>query len=322
MKAQVLHAVGEYPRLLEVPETQVPDNWTLVRLKAAALNHRDLYMVQDLYPGMQLPCILGSDGVGHVDGRRVVLLPGLYWGNDERVQSSRYEVLGMPSAGTFAEYIALPHENIYDCPSHLSDTEAAALPLGGLTAYRALFTRGQANPGETVVVTGAGGGVALFAIQFAVAHGCKVYVTSSSEEKIAFAKTLGALGGVNYRDANFTKQLKQLTGGVDVVVDGAGGEGLAQLTKIMNPAGRLAFYGGTTGKIPALSPQLMFWRQLTLAGSTMGSPREFAAMLELVRKHKLRPVVDSVRPLAELGDALKRMEAGEQRGKLVVSISE
>jgi len=321
MIAQILHSVGQSPILSHTSKPVPKAGESLVRLIAAAVNRRDLYIQQDLYPGLKLPCVLGSDGVGEHDGKRVVLLPGLRWGSDERVQSAQYEVLGMPSQGTFAEYIAIPAENLFACPKHLSDAEAAALPLAGLTAFRALMTRGAARSKETVVVTGAGGGVASLAIQFAVAQGMQVYVTSSSPEKIKLAQTLGAKGGVNYQDPNFVKALKALTGGIDVVVDGAGGAGLAQLTKAMNPAGRIAFYGGTTGKIPNLSPQLLFWRQLTLAGSTMGSPREFAAMLRLVEQHNIKPVVDSVRPLAELPAALDRMAAGKQQGKLVLSIA-
>ena len=182
------------------------------------------------------------------------------------------------------------------------------------------MTRACAKTGDTVIVTGAGGGVALFAVQFAVAHGCRVFVTSSSDEKIAFAKTLGAEGGVRYTEPDWDKQLKSLTGGVDAVVDGAGGEGFARLSKLMKPGGRMAFYGGTAGKIPGLSPQVLFWRQVTIAGSTMGSPREFGAMLNFVTEHEIRPVVDSVRPLEELGDALDRMKGGKQRGKLVLKV--
>ena len=320
MKAMVLNKVGELPVLTQV-ETPTPQlGEALVKLRAAALNHRDVYITQGLYPAIQTPCIMGSDGVGDLDGRRVILLPGIGWGDDEAVQANDYKVLGMPHAGTFAEYIAIPQENIYDCPTHLSDAEAAALPLAGLTGYRALFTRAFAKTGDTVLITGIGGGVASMVLQFAVAAGCKVYVSSSSDEKVAFAKTQGALGGVNYTNEHWIEELKALAGGLDVVVDSAGGEGFSLLTKLMNPGGRMSFYGGTRGTIPKLSPQLLFWRQLTIAGSTMGSPAEFAAMLDFVNTHQLHPVVDSVRPLAELPAAMKRLDEGEQRGKLVVSM--
>lgn len=316
----VLNAVGEKPVLTEVELPQLQDGEVLVKIKAAALNHRDVYITQGLYPAIKTPTILGSDGVGEIDGRRVVLLPGLKWGDREDVQANEYEVLGMPHDGTFAEYIAIPSENVFDCPAHLTDEEAAAFPLAGLTGYRALMTRASAKTSDTVLVTGAGGGVATMVIQLAVALGCDVYVSSSSEEKIVFAKTLGAKGGVNYTVEGWSKELKAMTGGLDVVVDGAGGEGFFLLSKLMNPGGRMAFYGGTRGTIPKLNPQILFWRQITIAGSTMGSPSEFAKMLDFVAEHKIHPVVDSVRPLAELPDALDRMDEGKQRGKLVVTM--
>lgn len=320
MKAMVLNAVGEMPVLTEVEFPKVEEGEVLVKLKAAALNHRDVYITQGLYPAIQTPSILGSDGVGALDGERVVLLPGLKWGDREDVQANDYEVLGMPHDGTFAEYIAIPKESVYPCPAHLSDAEAAAFPLAGLTGYRALMTRASAKTSDTVLVTGAGGGVATMVIQLAVALGCKVYVSSSSAEKIAFAKTLGAIDGVNYTEEGWDKTLKTMTGGLDVVVDGAGGEGFSKLSKLMKPGGRMSFYGGTRGTIPKLNPQLLFWRQITISGSTMGSPKEFEAMLAFVSKHKIHPVVDSVRPLAELPAALARMDAGEQRGKLVLTM--
>ncbi len=320
MKAMVLNAVGEKPVLTEVDLPQVKDGEVIVKLKAAALNHRDVYITQGLYPAIKTPTILGSDGVGELDGARVVLLPGLKWGDREDVQALDYEVLGMPHDGTFAEYIAIPKASVYPCPVHLSDAEAAAFPLAGLTGWRALMTRASAKTSDTVMVTGAGGGVATMVIQLAVALGCDVYVSSSSAEKIAFAKTLGTKGGVNYTEDNWIAELKEMTGGLDVVVDGAGGEGFSKLSKLMKPGGRMAFYGGTRGTIPKLNPQILFWRQITIAGSTMGSPSEFAAMLDFVSKHKIHPVVDSVRPLAELPAALDRMDAGQQRGKLVVTM--
>lgn len=321
MLAQVIQGLKERPTLQEWPWPTVKAGEVIVQLRAAALNHRDLYITQGLYPGVRPPVVLGSDGVGMVDGRRVVIQPGLDWGGREDVQSEQYTILGNPRDGTFAEAVRLPMDSIYPCPGYLSDAEAAALPLAGLTAYRALLTRGAAKAGETVLVTGAGGGVASVAIQFATALGCQVMVTTSTSEKLAFAKTLGAQAGVNYQDSDWLDQLKVLSGGIDVVVDGAGGEGFGQLINLMNPGGRMVFYGGTRGKFPPISPQALFWKQLTLAGSTMGSPREFAAMLGFAETHQIKPTVDSVRPLSDLNDALDRMHIGEQRGKLVLSIS-
>ena len=316
-----MSAAETRPRLQEDwPDPEPADGEVLVELRAAALNRRDLYITQGLYPGVRTPVILGSDGVGALDGKRVLLQPGLDWGNDEAAQSRAYTILGTPRDGTFAEAIAVPSVNVYACPDYLSDEEAAAMPLAGLTAYRALMNRGRARAGDTVLVTGAGGGVASFVIQFAVALGCRVLATSSSDDKLAFAKTLGAEAGVRYTDDDWVEQVKRVSGGIDVVVDGAGGEGFSQLITAMNPGGRMSFYGGTRGQFGAISPQALFWKQLTLAGSTMGSPTEFASMLSFAEAHQIKPVVDSVRPLAELNDAIDRMDAGAQRGKLVVTL--
>ncbi len=321
MKALVLQAPKQRPTFSEHPQPVAGSGEVIVDLVAAALNHRDLYITQGSYPGVRTPVVLGSDGVGRLNGRRVILQPGLGWGALESHQSRDYTILGTPADGTFAEQLALPRENVLDCPDYLTDVEAAALPLAGLTAYRALMVRGAAQAGETVLVTGAGGGVASLTIAFAVALGCRVIVTSSREDKIAFAKTLGAVGGVRYTDEDWVTQLKELTGGVDVVVDGAGGEGFSQLVSVMKPGGRMAFYGGTRGTFGPISPQALFWKQITLAGSTMGSPADFAAMLSFAERHQIRPTVDSVRPLAEGNAALDRMAAGEQCGKLVLQIA-
>ncbi len=321
MKALVLRAPKQRPTLSEHPEPVAGSQEVIVDLLAAALNRRDLYITLGQYPGVRTPVVLGSDGVGILDGQRVILQPGLHWGNTEAYQSADYTILGTPADGTFAERIAVPEANVRSCPGHLSDAEAAALPLAGLTAYRALKTRGAAATGETVLVTGAGGGVAGLAIQFATALGCCVFATSSRDEKLAFAKTLGAANGVCYTDPEWIDQLRALTGGIDVVIDGAGGEGFSQLIPLMKAGGRMVFYGGTRGKFAPISPQALFWKQITIAGSTMGSPGEFVEMLGFVERHQLRPAVDSIRPLAEADAAFDRMAAGEQSGKLVLQIA-
>ncbi len=321
MRAAVFREQGRNPEIEEWPEPEAGSGEVKVAVRAAALNHRDVWIVRGKYPGVAPPVVLGSDAVGELDGRRVVINPALFWGDREDMQSDRFEILGNPRAGTFAEYTVVPRENVFDCPEHLTNAEAAALPLAGLTAYRALFTRASAKTGETVLVTGAGGGVSSFTIQFAVAAGCRVFVNSSSEEKIEESKELGVEGGVLYTEADWAKQLKELIGGgIDAVVDGAGGAGVAAIAKLLNPAGRIAFYGGTAGPVPELSPQALFYKQATLAGTTMGSPREFAAMLDFVSEHEIQPVVDSVQPLERVGRAFERMAAGKQHGKVVLSL--
>lgn len=317
MKALVLNALHQP---LDFQEIAAPaPGQALVRLQAAALNHRDLYITQGLYAGIQTPCILGSDGAGEYEGRRVVLYPALDWGDDPRAQGKNFRVLGMPDPGTFAGQISVPLENIYPCPAHLSWAQAAALPLAGLTAWRALFTRCQLRAGERVLISGVGGGVALLALQLALAAGADVWVTSGSTEKIEKAVALGARGGANYRTEAWDKQLKRdAGGGFDVVIDSAAGDGFAALLGLCNPGARVGLYGGTLGKMHGLSPQLIFWKQLSLLGSTMGTRAEFAAMLDFITRQAIIPVVDAVFPLAEGNDALARLAEGRQFGKIVL----
>lgn len=321
MKALQLQALHSLPQVVEVDKPEVAEGHVLVRIVAAALNHRDVYITQGLYPGIVLPVILGSDGVGYVGERRVLINPGLGWGDDKRVQSKDFKVLGMPDDGTLAEYVQVPEDKIYDVPPHLSDEQAAALPLGGVTAYRALVVKCAPRKGDRVLITGIGGGVALFALQYAVAIGCEVYVTSSSQAKIDRAIAMGAAGGALYTSDDWHKQIQKLSGGIDVAIDSAGGAGFARIPYICRPGARIAFYGGTRGKIDGLNPQVIFWRQISIMGSTMGSDRDFRDMLDFVGRHEIVPVVDEVFSLAEGGQAFEKMDKGGQFGKLVVRVS-
>ena len=253
-------------------------------------------------------------------GREVIINPALDWGVNPRAQGSQFRILGLPDAGTFAEQCVVPVANLALKPSHLSWEQAAALPLTGLTAWRALFTRAQLQPGERVLITGIGGGAALIALQLAVAAGAQVWVTSSSPEKIARAITLGALGGVNYREMNWAEALQQQAGRFAVIVDSAGGEGLAQLIDLSTPGGRIVFFGATRGNPSSLDLRKCFFRQINLLGTTMGSPEDFANLMTFVAAHKITPIVDKVFPLAEADAALRRMAAGEQFGKIVLAI--
>lgn len=333
MKAIVLHELGaaENLKLEEVPDPQPGAGEAIVRLKAAALNHRDVFIWQKLYPNIKLPAILGSDGAGVVAsvgegvdqswiGREVVIEPGLEWGPSDEIQSKSYRILGMPEDGTYAEMIRIPAVNLHAKPAHLTFEEAAALPLGGLTAYRAVVTRAQVKAGETVLVTGIGGGVATFAAQIANSLGARVFVTSGSDEKLERAKALGAEGGANYKSADWGKTITELTGGgPNVVIDSAGGDALETAVKIIKPAGRIVFYGATTG-LAKIDLYRCFFKQLTLMGTTMGSPREFAAFLKLYGEAKLHPAIDQVFPLAEAAAAHRRMNEGGQFGKIVLKI--
>ncbi len=321
MKALVFNEINRPLDWQEMPEPRAKKKSdAVVELRAAALNHRDVFIAEGLYPGLRTGTILGSDGAGFLDGKRVVVCPSVAWGRSEKAPAPDFRVLGMPDDGTFAEAILMPRRLIFPMPAHLDFESAAALPLAGLTAFRAVFSKIQLKKGEKCLITGIGGGVALAALQFARAVGAEVFVTSSSDEKIERAVQLGASGGANYRDDGWEKKLKKEAGAFDAVVDSAGGEGFAKLVGLMAPAGRLATFGGTRGKIDGLSPQLIFWRQLSIFGTSMGSEKEFAAMLRLVEKHEIRPVISEIFELKNGPKAMEKMARGEQFGKLVFKI--
>jgi len=320
LKALIIKQLNARPEYADLPEPRPNNSEIVVSLRAAALNRRDLFITQGLYAGIRVPCVLGSDGAGAWKGKPVVIYPALAWGSNPRVQGRDFRVLGMPEDGTFAEYICVPSKNVFPMPPHLDWEQAAALPLAGLTAWRTLFTRCQLSKGERVLITGIGGGVALMALQLAVAAGAEVFVTSGSAEKIERAQKMGALDGVSYRAPGWEKQLKQIAGGFDVIIDSAGGDGFALLPSLCNPGARIGFYGGSLGKVNGLSLQPLFWKQVSLHGSTMGSPKEFRTMLAFVEKHQIVPVVDMVFPLSEGAEAFKIMEQGTQFGKLVLKI--
>lgn len=318
MLAAIITANPSPVTLAEMPLSQPKAGESLVRLAASALNHRDVWITKGLYAGIRFPCILGSDGAGWVDDREVVIYPLFDWGDDPRVQSKQYRILGMPDNGTFAEFVAVPDQLIFPKPAHLPMEAAAALPLAGLTAFRTLFTKGATTGKDRVLITGIGGGVALFALQFALAAGAEVWVTSGSEEKIQKAVALGAAGGANYTRPGWEQTLLQQSSGFDVIVDGAAGEGFGLLIKLSRPGGRIGVYGGTRGAIPNISPQAIFYKQLSIFGSTMGTPEEFGQMLDFVSQHRLQPVIDRVFPLENAPDAFERMEKGSQFGKIVL----
>jgi zinc-binding alcohol dehydrogenase/oxidoreductase len=319
MKALVLNNVNQALDYQEVTLKKDAKN-IIVHLKAAALNHRDVWIRKGQYAGIKFPTILGSDGAGVCDGRDVIINPGINWANNSAVQPENFKILGLPDDGTFAEMLSVPSELLVEKPTFMSWHEAAALPLAGLTAYRALFTKCQVKKGEKVLISGVGGGVALFAMQFALAIGAEVYVTSSDDTKIEKAISLGAKGGANYNDTTFAKKLQSEIGGFDVIIDSAAGEGFAQFARLANAGGRIAFFGGTRGNIQNLNPQLIFWKQISIFGTTMGSAEEFLAMVNLVEKYKIRPIVDSVFELKNGNDALDKMENGAQFGKIILEM--
>lgn len=317
MKALLLKSNNQWPSPTEM---DVPDNQNkvLVKLNASALNHRDVWISRGLYAGIRYPVILGSDGAGVYHDKRVLINPSHGWGDDESFQDKSYRILGMPENGTFAEWLSVDKSYIHEIPGHLNDLEAAALPLAGLTAFRALFTRAQLKKSDRVFVNGIGGGVAQFALLFALANGNEVFVSSGNEEKIEKAIRLGAAGGINYTGKNWGKELLKVSlDGFDVLVDGAGGSGFENLLRICNPGARIAVYGGTQGAISQLNTQQLFWKQISLLGSTMGSERDFQEMLNFVDRYQISPVIDSVYSLEQAGEAFTRMQEGKQFGKIV-----
>ena len=331
MQALTFTAVNEIT-FTTAPEPQPAAGEAVVAIRAAALNHRDVWIKTGQYAGLKWPCQPGSDGAGVVMavgdgvdaawiGREVVINPSFDWGSDEQTQGPNFTILGLPRAGTLAEKISVPVAQLSAKPAHLSWEEAAALPLAGLTAYRALFARARLRAGERVLVTGIGSGVAWFALQFAVLCGADVWVTSSSAEKIAKAIALGAKGGFHYTRVGWAVEATKIAGMFDVIVDSAGGAGFGDLIDLAAPGGRIVFFGGTRGNGPALPLRKIFWRQLSLLGTTMGSPANWSAMLEFVALHRVRPVVSEVFPLARAGEAFALMERGGQCGKIVVRIS-
>ena len=332
MKAVVLKELKQPLAVESRPDLEPGSGEVVIQLQAAALNRRDYWITQGLYPGIQTPIILGSDGAGTVvrcgpevestwQGREVIINPGWHWGDCESSQSDQFRILGLPDDGTFAEQVKVPAACLHAKPGHLPWPAAAALPLAGVTAFRALFSQGRLQPGESVLINGVGGGVAGMALLFAMAAKSRVFVTSSSDDKLAHAVKLGASAGFNYRAEQWHRDALQQHGPMDVIIDSAGGDSYARLIELAAPGGRIVNYGATNGPPPQLDLFKVFWKQLHLIGSTMGSPADFAAMLKLVDEHQLQPIVDHVYPLQEATQARQCLKDSTQFGKVVLSMS-
>ena len=331
MKALVLSAKNAPLTLQECPDLRAGEGEAIVQVYAAALNHRDVWIQKGQYAGLKYPIIPGSDGAGVIVsagssgaawvGKEVIIDPAFNWGDSPTHQHPKdFRILGLPDDGTLAEYVKVPIRNLLEKPAHLSFEEAAALPLAGVTAFRALITRGQLQPGEKVLITGIGGGVALFALQYAVALGAKVYVSSGDDEKIAKAIALGASGGVNYRAGDWGQRLQDLAGSFDVIVDGAAGDGMDELLNLATPGGRVVLYGATRGNPSNLTARRIFWKQLNVLGTTMGNSEDFHSMIAFVGQHRIRPVVDTIVPFADGEAAFRHMDDAKQFGKIVIKV--
>ena len=332
MKAMTL--VGKkVPLELQQREDLTPDaGQVIVRLNTAALNRRDYWITVGLYPGIKPPVVLGSDGAGVVSacgdgvdggwqGQDVILNPGIGWGDDPAVQGEQFRILGLPEDGTFASEVAVPVKQLQRKPECLTWEESAAIPLAGTTAYRALFTQGNAKSGERILITGIGGGVATFALQFATAINAEVWVTSSSTAKIDRAVSMGARGGFDYREEGWEKSFAAKVGAPDLIIDSAGGPGYGALMGLAAPGGRIINYGATAGAPESIDMFKLFWKQLRLQGSTMGSPDDFSSMVELVEKHQIKPVIDAVHSLEDTNQAIDQMRSSPQFGKYVIKIA-
>ena len=342
MKAIGIHAHGELDQLaqLDIPEPAPAPGEVIVRVRAAALNHLDIWMRKGRAGvALPLPHVLGSDAAGTVhalgagvsdwnEGDEVVLNPGLDCGTCEfclRGQHSecvQFTIVGMGRPGTFAEFVSVPARNLQARPAHLTWEEAAALPLAYITAWRMLMTQAGLRAGESVLIHGIGGGVALAALQLASLAGARTLVTSSSVDKLARASELGAMHGIQYRGKGVVDAVMDYTDGrgVDVVVDSVGAATWPVNMEVLRKGGRAVHCGVTTGPHVEANLSAIYWKQISILGSTMGSHEDFRALLQAVNTAGLHPVVDGVFALEEARAAQGRMERGEQFGKIVLAV--
>jgi NADPH:quinone reductase-like Zn-dependent oxidoreductase len=324
VRAVVLREFGPAAnlRLASVPDPVAEPGWVVVRLKASALNWHDVLVRQGKY-GSPLPHVPGADGAGvRVDtGEDVVVVPSLWWGDDDSAPGPRWEILGDHRPGTYAELVRVPADCVAPKPPGYSWAQAAALPLVGLTTYRALFTRANLHAGESLLVLGAGGGVATMAVALAAGIGASVVVTSSSDAKIDQARELGAAGGVRYTEPDWPAEAKQLSPsgkGFDVLLDSVGS--WPESLRALRPGGRLVVLGASVADRAALDVRAFYFGQFSLLGTTMGSPRDFAGLLSLLDKHSIPPpVIDRVFPLDQAAEAHEYLEHGGGFGKVVLS---
>lgn len=344
MKAVLLPRYGG-PEVLEFvadrPEPVPGPDEVLVHVHAASLNHLDLTVRKGI-PTLKLtlPHILGADMAGEAakvgsdvtgfePGDRVVANPSLTCGHCEFCVAgddslcADYKILGEHVPGTYAEYVAVPARNLLPIPVDMDWVSVAAAPLVFMTAWRLLVTRAAIRPGEDVLVLGAGSGLSTAAIQIAKLAGCTVYTTSSSDAKLKKAKELGADVVVNYTEMPWSKAIWELTGkrGVDVVLDHVGEATFKDSVRTLRKGGRLVVPGATSGPMPQIDLRYLFWRQLSVLGSTMANRREFEEVMKLVFMGRLKPVVDRVFPLEKAADAHAYLEKGEQFGKVVLRVA-
>lgn len=323
MHAVVIREFGDHGLLRPdtFPDPADRPGWVTVELRAAALNWHDVLVRQGRY-NSPLPHVLGADGAGirRDTGEEVVIVPSLHWGDRDEAPASEWEILGDHIPGTYAELVSVPEECLAPKPLGFNWVQAAALPLVGLTTYRALFSRGRLRAGESMLVIGAGGGVATMAVQLASHAGASVAVTSSSPDKIARAVTEGAKGGVLHSDPDWPEQARTLSaGGVgfDLVLDPVGR--WPESVRALRPGGRLVVLGANVAEQAQMDVRKFYFGQYDLLGTTMGSTRDFAGLLKLLAEHRVPPpVIDRVFPLDEAASAHEYLESTTGFGKTVL----
>ena len=325
----------------EMPEPKFADDEVVLEVRSAGLNHLDIWVRKGRGGARPSePHILGSDAAGVVIaagsrvrgldiGDEVILNPGLscgccdYCNRGEQSECVSFGIVGMSRQGTFAEQVAVPARNVAPKPSHLSFNEAGAFVLAQLTAWRMLMTRAKLRPGQTVLIHGIGGGVALYALQLAKLASARVIVTSSSDKKLERASRIGADHTINYNAVDVAQCVKDLTSGmgVDIVIDTVGAATWPIDFSAVRRGGKIVLCGVTSDASAVTDLRALYWNQLTIMGSTMGSDEDFRHMVEAVTAAKLRPVIDLVTPLENIKDAMRRMETAGQFGKIVLEIS-
>lgn len=314
----------------EVPRPVPAPGWAVVRLERAALNRLDAMLLSartNEAPGT----IFGADGAGVVEevdaqasgttiavGDEVIISPSLFWGDAEHAPGDQYEILGSPTNGTHAELVAVPAGNLHPKPRHLSWEQAAALPLAGVTAWRALVSRGRLAAGETVLVGAASSGVGSLAIQVARAHGCRVVAVTAGSAKAEAALALGADVVVDRSESDLGDRLAAvLPHGADLALDPTGAA-WQTFVDALRPGGRLVVVGQAARPSAELRVQSVYWKQVDVLGSSMGSPTDFLALLRHVSDHQWAPVVDSVFPLSDIEHAYARLDSALRIGKVVL----
>ena len=300
----------------DVPEPEVPEGWVQVDVCATALNHHDLWSLRGVgLPADRLPMVLGCDAAGVTpDGREVIVhavIASSEWRGDETLDPRR-SLLSERYPGTFADRVAVPARNVVPKPTELSFEEAACLPTAWLTAYRMLFVSSGARPGSTVLVQGAGGGVASAAVALGAAAGYRMWVTSRDEAKRAWAMTLGA-------DAVFETGAR-LPDRVDAVLETVGAATWSHSLKSLRPGGTVVVSGATSGADPSAELNRVFFLQLRVVGSTMGTRDELEALARMLAQTGVRPTIDSVLPLREARTGFAKLDAGDVRGKIVFTL--